>query len=76
MFLEETVTELLHIRYNKHVSFLVIIRQILFTGVEALPLIGFIALAIGCLTIMQGYAFLNNFGQGIWVHIILVRVVV
>ena len=76
LFLEETVTELLHIRHNRHVSFLVVIRQILFTGVEALPLIGFIALAIGCLTIMQGYAFLSNFGQGIWVHIILVRVVV
>ncbi len=76
LFLEETVTELLHIKHNRHVSLLVVIRQILFTGVEALPLIGFIALAIGCLTIMQGYAFLSNFGQGIWVHIILVRVVV
>jgi phospholipid/cholesterol/gamma-HCH transport system permease protein len=76
LFLEETVTELLHTKHNKHVSFLVVIRQILFTGVEALPLIGFIALAIGCLTILQGYAFLNNFGQGIWVHIILVRVIV
>ena len=76
LFLEEATTELFHIRGNRHVSLMVVIRQILFTGVEALPLIGFIALAIGCLTIMQGYAFLSNFGQGIWVHIILVRVIV
>lgn len=76
LFLAETVNELVNLRSNRHVSILVVMRQILFTGVEALPLIGFIALAIGGLTIMQGYAFLSNFGQGIWVHIILVRVVV
>ena len=75
-FLVETVNELVNLRSNRHVSAQVIMRQILFTGVEALPLIGFIALAIGGLTIMQGYAFLGTFGQGIWVHIILVRVVV
>ncbi len=76
LFLAETVNELVNLRSNRHVSNQVVMRQILFTGVEALPLIGFIALAIGGLTIMQGYAFLGNFGQGIWVHIILVRVVV
>lgn len=76
LFIAATLTELWHIRSNRHVSFVVVIRQILFTGVEALPLIGFIALAIGGLVIMQGYEFLSNFGQGIWVHIILVSVVV
>ncbi len=76
LFLAETIHELAHLKSNRHVSNLVVMRQILFTGVEALPLIGFIALAIGGLTIMQGYAFLSNFGQGIWVHIILVKVVV
>ncbi len=75
-FTIQTISELLHVRANRHVSNLVIVRQILFTGFEALPLIGFIALAIGGLVIMQGYELLSNFGQGIWVHIILVRVVV
>ncbi len=76
LFFVQTVYELLNVRGNRHVSNVVITRQILFTGVEALPLIGFIALAIGGLVIMQGYELLSNFGQGIWVHIILVRVVV
>lgn len=76
LFLADTLTELFNVRSNRHVSIMVVMRQILFTGVEALPLIGFIALAIGGLVIMQGYAFLSNFGQGIWVHIILVQVVV
>ncbi|MDD2230214.1 MAG: ABC transporter permease [Candidatus Cloacimonetes bacterium] len=76
LFLIQTVSELLKVRGNRHVSNVVVMRQILFTGVEALPLISFIALAIGGLVIMQGYELLSNFGQGIWIHIILVRVVV
>ncbi|PKN73471.1 MAG: hypothetical protein CVU50_01775 [Candidatus Cloacimonetes bacterium HGW-Cloacimonetes-3] len=76
LFFAQTVSELLNVRANRHVSNVVVFRQILFTGVEALPLISFIALAIGGLVIMQGYELLSNFGQGIWVHIILVRVVV
>jgi phospholipid/cholesterol/gamma-HCH transport system permease protein len=76
LFFLNTISELLNVRGNRHVSNVVIIRQILFTGVEALPLISFIALAIGGLVIMQGYELLSNFGQGIWIHIILVRVVV
>ncbi|MCK9584839.1 MAG: ABC transporter permease [Candidatus Cloacimonetes bacterium] len=55
---------------------MVIFRQILFTGYEALPLISFLALAIGGLVILQGTNLLTGFGQGIWVHIILVTVVV
>ncbi|MFA7542737.1 MAG: ABC transporter permease [Candidatus Cloacimonadaceae bacterium] len=51
-------------------------RQILFTGYEALPLISFLALSIGGLIILQGSKFLEGFGQGIWIHIILVTVVI
>ncbi|MDD4310630.1 MAG: ABC transporter permease [Candidatus Cloacimonetes bacterium] len=76
LFFAETLNELWKIRSNRQVSSVVVIRQILFTGVEALPLIGFIALAIGGLVIMQGYAMLSSFGQGIWVHKILAQVVV
>lgn len=54
----------------------VIMRQILFTGVEALSLVTFIALAIGGLIILQGYNLLSTFVQGSWVHMILVTVVI
>jgi len=76
LFMAATIREAFALRSNRHVSSMVILRQILFTGYEALPLISFLALAIGGLTILQGYNLLSNFGQGIWVHIILVTVVV
>lgn len=76
MFFAETLLEAFRVKSNRHVSSMVILRQILFTGYEALPLISFLALAIGGLIILQGTNLLVNFGQGIWVHIILVTVVV
>ncbi len=76
MFCSLTLDEVLRIRSNRHVSSMVILRQILFTGYEALPLISFLALAIGGLVILQGTNLLAEFGQGIWVHIVLVTVVV
>lgn len=75
-FLAEVIHETLNIRKNRHASWNVILRQILFTGYEALPLISFIALAIGGLIIWQGYTLLSTFVQSIWVHVILVMVVV
>ncbi|MCB5252071.1 MAG: ABC transporter permease [Candidatus Cloacimonadaceae bacterium] len=75
-FVGATLEEALRIRSNRHVSSMVIFRQILFTGYEALPLISFLALAIGGLVILQGTNLLTGFGQGIWVHVILVTVVV
>lgn len=76
LFLYSTWAAIFGLRRNTHISSLVILRQILFTGYEALPLISFIALGIGGLVIMQGYNLLSNFGQGIWVHVILVTVIV
>jgi phospholipid/cholesterol/gamma-HCH transport system permease protein len=76
LFFAETLLEAFRVKSNRHVSSMVILRQILFTGYEALPLISFLALAIGGLIILQGTNLLVNFGQGIWVHIILVTVVV
>ncbi len=75
-FLNELLRETLNIRSNRYVSWNVVLRQILYTGYEALPLISFIALAVGGLIILQGYELLSTFGQGIWIHIILVTVVV
>jgi len=76
LFLEEVFSSLRHLRKNSHISSLVILRQILFTGYEALLLMSFIAMGIGGLIILQGNKLLTNFGQGIWVHVILVTVVV
>ncbi|MCB5296192.1 MAG: ABC transporter permease [Candidatus Cloacimonetes bacterium] len=76
LFCALTLQEVFRIRSNRHVSSMVILRQILFTGYEALPLISFLALAIGGLVILQGTNLLAGFGQGIWVHIVLVTVVV
>lgn len=76
LFMADTILAICSLRRNTHISSIVILRQILFTGYEALLLISFIALGIGGLVIMQGYNLLSNFGQGIWVHIILVTIVV
>lgn len=75
-FFARVLQEIFRLRSNRHASSSVIFRQILFTGYEALPLISFLALAIGGLIILQGNNFLAGFGQGIWVHVILVTVVV
>ncbi|MCB5234140.1 MAG: ABC transporter permease [Candidatus Cloacimonetes bacterium] len=75
-FFARILQEISRLKSNRHASSSVIFRQILFTGYEALPLISFLALAIGGLIILQGNNFLAGFGQGIWVHVILVTVVV
>ncbi|MDI3503324.1 MAG: phospholipid/cholesterol/gamma-HCH transport system permease protein [Candidatus Cloacimonadota bacterium] len=76
LFLAVTLREAFRAKSNRQMSSMVVFRQILFTGYEALPLISFLALAIGGLVILQGSNLLQDFGQGIWVHIILVTVVV
>lgn len=75
-FFGEAMLEALQVRKNRHISWTVVLRQILFTGFQALPIISFIALGIGGLIILQGYNLLSNFGQGIWLHRILVTVVI
>lgn len=76
LFFIQSMYEAIRVKNNRHVNSTVILRQILFTGYEALPLISFLALGIGGLIILQGSNFLENFGQGIWIHIILVTVVI
>ncbi|MBM4403993.1 MAG: ABC transporter permease [Candidatus Cloacimonetes bacterium] len=75
-YLIKVIRAVFVIRSNRDISTAVILKQILFTGFEALPIISFIALAVGGLIILQGYNLLSNFGQGIWVHVILVTVVI
>ena len=76
LFLADVIPEVFSFRKNRFVSWTVVMRQVLFTGFEALPIISFIALGIGGLIILQGYTLLSNFGQGMWLHKILVTVVI
>lgn len=50
----------------------VLIRQILFTGFEALPLVSFIALIIGTGIIHFGYNFFQQIGSTEWIYELLV----
>jgi len=64
------------IHKQKQIGFMVLLRQIMFTGYEALPLIIFIALSIGGLIILEGNYILGGFGQSQLVYVILVTVVI
>lgn len=50
----------------------VFVRQMLFTGVEAVPFVSLIAMAIGVFVVLQAQVWLNRFGQSTLVGPILV----
>ena len=62
-FLKITLYEIIFFFRRKQVNFIVLLRQILFTGFEAFTLINLIGLAIGGTIIIQGMSLLDNFGQ-------------
>lgn len=76
LFSVKTFRKILTFSRQKQIGFTVLLRQIMFTGYEALPLISFIALSIGGLIILQGNNILGGFGQGRLVYVILVTVVI
>ncbi|MBN2460569.1 MAG: ABC transporter permease [Candidatus Cloacimonetes bacterium] len=76
LFALDTFRRLLTFSRQKQIGFTVLLRQIMFTGYEALPLISFLALSIGGLIIIQGYNILGTFGQGDLIYVILVTVVI
>ncbi|WP_018527231.1 ABC transporter permease [Alkalispirochaeta alkalica] len=53
----------------------VLTLQILFTGVEALPVIALLSLGLGAIIIVQGVTLLPQFGQGELVYAILITVI-
>jgi phospholipid/cholesterol/gamma-HCH transport system permease protein len=75
-YFSDIIYETFHLKQNSQINWQIILRQILFTGCEALPLITFIALGVGGLIILQGYNFLSDFGQTIWIHTIFRLVIV
>lgn len=70
LVLRETV---LYIRQRK--SRRVLTFQILFTAVEALPVIAILSVGLGAIIIIQGVALLPQFGQGQLVYTILITVI-
>jgi phospholipid/cholesterol/gamma-HCH transport system permease protein len=53
----------------------VLLMQILFTGVEALPVVGILSLALGAIIIIQGISLLPQFGRGELIYTILIATI-
>ena len=54
-FLNEVFFDLLNFKHNKSISLDVLMRQILFTGYQALGLVSLIALLLGAVIIVEGH---------------------
>ena len=60
---------------KKQVAFGVLVKQILFTGVEATGIISLISLGLGAVIIVEGISLLPRFGQGDLIYTILITVI-
>ncbi|MBN2534729.1 MAG: ABC transporter permease [Spirochaetales bacterium] len=74
-FFFQILKETLFFIKRKQVAFGVLVLQIYFTGVKALSIITFIALAMGVIIIIQGITLLPQFGQGSLIYIILTTII-
>jgi len=54
----------------------VLIKQVMFTGVNAIPVIALVSLALGCISIIQTFTFLPRFGGESLVGKIIVTVII
>jgi len=75
-FLTEVSNSLLHFRQHKSTGIDVLIRQILFTGFQALGLTSLIALMLGAIIIVEGHTLLGAVGQTDWIYPILVSALI
>jgi len=69
------IKESLFFLRRRQVGFKVLVMQILFTGVEALPIIAIISIGLGAVIIIQGVSLLPRFGQGDLIYSILIIVI-
>lgn len=74
-FVAGVIAEFSEFFKQRQVGYLVLLRQVLFTGYEALSIVVLIAVAIGGLIILEGYSILSNFGQSDLLYVILVSVI-
>lgn len=75
-FAAEFVYQSIQFIKTRQVASIVLYRQILFTGYEALTITTLFAVAIGGIIILEGHLILGNFGQSKLVYVILVTVIV
>jgi len=75
-FSQEVIGNLFAFNRHGRIGSSVIVKQVFFTGYQALLLIGFLAIAIGGLIILQGNIHLSAFGQSRWAYMLLVSVVI
>jgi len=71
----EVMLQMVRFFQNRRIGKIVLYRQILYTGYEALSLIALIAFSIGGIIILEGNAILQGFGQSKIFYTILVSVV-
>jgi phospholipid/cholesterol/gamma-HCH transport system permease protein len=74
-FLYEVLKETARFLLGRKVSFKVLVHQVLFTGVEALPVISLAALSIGAVIIVEGTTLLPKFGQTNLMYSILIVII-
>jgi len=75
-FVFEILYELKNFFLQRKITRLILIRQILFTGFEALGIIAFVAVAVGGIIILEGSAILPDFGRSSLLYTILVIVII
>jgi phospholipid/cholesterol/gamma-HCH transport system permease protein len=74
-FFKVTLEETFILPYSREVGFIILLRQILFTGFEALSIITLVGLVIGGTIIIQGMSVFENFGQGDLFYNILILII-
>jgi phospholipid/cholesterol/gamma-HCH transport system permease protein len=74
-FFFQVLTETVLFFRRKQVALKVLVMQIYFTGVKAISIISFIALALGVIIIIQGRTLLPQFGQGSLLYTILIVII-
>jgi phospholipid/cholesterol/gamma-HCH transport system permease protein len=75
-FLNEVIFELADIKQNASINRDVLVKQILFTGYQALVLVIPIALILGAIIIVEGHSIFGLVGQAEWVFNVLISALV
>jgi phospholipid/cholesterol/gamma-HCH transport system permease protein len=75
-FLNEVIYNLIHLRKNTLISIDVLMRQIMFTGLQALGLVSIIALMVGAVIIVEGHTLLGAVGQTDWIYKVMISALV
>lgn len=72
VFAAHALADLWRFRQNSAISFDVLKKQVLFTGVEAVGLSMLIAMLLGALIIVEGHHLLSSLGQTQWIYKMLI----